>query len=343
MPPAKKKRKTAASSKAKVPEPEVVEEPQAVAQLPEETQDADEAEAVPETAAEKPEINEAPIEEAEPPAAPAPEEPAMPPPPAASSSKPPPQPPVDAAAKAQERMDRFKALQARAKQSSTQNLKAAAAESHRIAADPAQLNTIQRKHAIASQKLLKAEIEDAGGDFERKRAWDWTAEESEKWDKRMRKKEANADNNAFQDYRSEAQKVYKRQLKNMAPDMEKYARERLAAVEKAAASGSLEIVETEDGELVAVDRDGSFYATANSTGFAENKPSKAAIDRLVNDQRKADEVAARKRAEREAKNGDDADITYINEKNKQFNQKLDRFYNKYTAEIRDSFERGTMI
>ena len=73
----------------------------------------------------------------------------------------------------------------------------------------------------------------------------------------------------------------------------------LAAVEKAAASGSLEIVETEDGELVAVDRDGSFYATANSTGFAENKPSKAAIDRLVNDQRKADEVAARKRAERE--------------------------------------------
>lgn len=27
----------------------------------------------------------------------------------------------------------------------------------------------------------------------------------------------------------------------------------------------------------------------------------------------------------------------------QFNQKLARFYNKYTAEIRDSFERGTMI
>lgn len=27
----------------------------------------------------------------------------------------------------------------------------------------------------------------------------------------------------------------------------------------------------------------------------------------------------------------------------QFNQKLSRFYNKYTAEIRDSFERGTMI
>jgi pre-mRNA-splicing factor SYF2 len=44
-----------------------------------------------------------------------------------------------------------------------------------------------------------------------------------------------------------------------------------------------------------------------------------------------------------AQNGDDGDVTYINEKNKQFNQKLSRFYNQYTAEIRDSFERGTMI
>ena len=46
---------------------------------------------------------------------------------------------------------------------------------------------------------------------------------------------------------------------------------------------------------------------------------------------------------RKRHNEDEGDVTYINEKNKQFNQKLDRFYNKYTAEIRDSFERGTMI
>jgi len=240
-------------------------------------------------------------------------------------------------------MARFRALQERAKSSSDQNLKAATAESHRQAADPSQLSGLRRKHATASQKLLKAEIEDEGGDFERKRAWDWTAEESERWDKRMRKKEAHRDDVAFSTYENAAQKAYKRQVKQMAPDLEQYTRDKMAAIEKAAANGSLEIVETDDGELIAIDRDGTFYTTADSTSFAENKPSKAAIDRLVKDQKKADEVALRKRKERMAKNGDDGDVTYINEKNKQFNQKLSRFYNKYTAEIRESFERGTMI
>jgi len=216
-------------------------------------------------------------------------------------------------------------------------------ESRRLAADPSQLSALRRKHAAASQKLLKAETEEEGGDFERRRAWDWTVEESERWDKRMRSKEEHRDNNVFQDYQHEAHKAYKSRLKNIAPDMERYTRDKLAAIEKAAANGSLEIVEMEDGELIAVDRDGSFYVTADSTSFADNKPNKEAIDRLVNDQKRAEEAALKKRRDRMAKSGDDGDVTYINEKNKQFNQKLDRFYNKYTAEIRASFERGTMI
>ncbi|KAL8387947.1 hypothetical protein RB595_009558 [Gaeumannomyces hyphopodioides] len=248
-----------------------------------------------------------------------------------------------AADKAADRMARFRALQERAKKSSDQNLKAATAESRRLATDPSQLTALHRRHAIASHKILKADVEDAGGDFERKRAWDWTIEESEQWDKRMKKKESARDNNVFQDFRQEAQKIYKRQLKNMPPDMERYASDKMAAINKAAAAGTLDIVETEDGELIAVDRDGSFYSTADSTSFANNRPDKAAIDRLVNDMKKAEDVAAKKRKARTAKNGDDDDVTYINDKNKQFNQKLSRFYNKYTAEIRESFERGTMI
>lgn len=253
----------------------------------------------------------------------------------------------DPSAAAQERMARFRALQQRAKTSSNANLKEATRESQRLAAatDPTQLTALGRKHAIASQKLLRAEVEDAGEDFERKRAWDWTIEESEAWDKRVRKKDAHTDDNAFQDYRRDAQKVYKRQLRHNlgGPDLEKYTKDKMAAIEKAAAAGTLEIVETEDGEMIAVDKDGSFYSTADSTTFAENKPDKAAVDRLVKDLQKAEEVSLKKRRNRMANSGDDADVTYINEKNKQFNQKLGRFYNKYTAEIRDSFERGTMI
>lgn len=265
---------------------------------------------------------------------------------------------VDAAAKAKERQERFRSLQARSKSSATQNMKEAKLESQRLATDPQLLTNLSRKQAIASHKLLKADTEAAGEDFERKRAWDWTIEESEKWDKRLKKKEAHKDDQAFQDYRQDSRKTYKRQIGHLAVDMEAYEKEKMKAVERAAASGGLEIVETDDGELVAVDKDGTFYSTADSTGFVENKPSKDKVDALVKDLQKAEEARLKKQKERNGK-GEDGDVTYINDKNKQFNQKLARFYNKvrkffrvfekhtnigqYTSEIRDSFERGTMI
>ncbi|KAJ5189721.1 hypothetical protein N7491_008234 [Penicillium cf. griseofulvum] len=248
----------------------------------------------------------------------------------------------DAASKARERMNRFKALQARAKSATERNLKETAAESQRLTTDPALLNTLSRKHAFASHNLLKADTEADGEDFERKRAWDWTVDESEKWDRRMEKKQRHRDDVAFQDYTQDARKIYKRQLRQMAPNLESYEKEKIAAIEKAAANGDLEIVETEDGEMIAIDKNGSFYSTADSTGFTESKPDRAAVDRLVSDIQKAEEVRLKKRKERRG-GDDDADVTYINEKNRQFNQKLARFYNKYTTEIRDSFERGTMI
>ncbi|UPK89192.1 hypothetical protein LCI18_000127 [Fusarium solani-melongenae] len=254
-----------------------------------------------------------------------------------------PAPDANPASKAKDRMARFKALQARAKTSAETNLKEATLESQRLASDPTQLTALHRKHAIASHKLLKADVEEAGEDFERKRAWDWTVDESEKWDKRLKKRAAHRDNNSFADQTQEANKIYKRQLRNINADMEKYEKDKQALIEKAAASGGLDIVETEDGELIAVDKDGSFYSTADSTTFSQNKPDKAAVDRLVADLQRAEEQRLKKRKERMAQNGDEGDVTYINEKNKQFNQKLSRFYNKYTAEIRDSFERGTMI
>lgn len=241
-----------------------------------------------------------------------------------------------------ERQERFKSLQLRAQKSAQKNFKEAAAESQRLATDPNLLNSLSRKQAFASHNLLKADTAAAGEDFERKRAWDWTIEESEKWDKRMEKKEKHREDVAFQDYTQDARKIYKRQLREIKPDMESYEKEKAAAIQKAALSGGLEVVETEDGELVAVDKNGTFYSTADTTGFIENKPEKAAVDRLVNDLKKAEETRLKKRKDRN-RGDDDGDVTFINDKNKQFNQKLARFYNKYTAEIRDSFERGTMI
>ena len=241
-----------------------------------------------------------------------------------------------------DRAARFQALRERAKKSAETNLKEAAAESQRLATDPALLASLSRKHAVAAHNLLKAETAADGDDFERKRAWDYTVEESERWDKRMEKKAKHREDVAFQDYTQDARKAYKRQLRGMQPDTEGYEKAKAEAVQRAARSGNLEVVETPDGELLAVDRNGVFYSTADSTEFVQNKPEKAAVDRLVADLQKAEDARLRKRRER-GRGDEDPDVTYINEKNKQFNQKLSRFYNKYTGEIRDSFERGTMI
>lgn len=240
------------------------------------------------------------------------------------------------------RAERLKALRERSSQSRKQNLKESRAEANRLATDQNQLNALQRKHAIASHKLLKADTTAAGEDFERKRAWDWTIEESEKWDRRMAKKEKHRENVAFQDFRGEANKVYKRQMKQISHNLEAYQKEKSEAIERAAQNGGLEIVETEDGELIAVDKDGSFYSTADSTEFINNKPSKENVDRLIGEIKKAEEARLKKRRER-GQGDDNGDVTYINLKNKQFNEKLARFYDKYTADIRESFERGTAI
>lgn len=249
---------------------------------------------------------------------------------------------------ADDRAARFAALRARNAAGRKSNLQDTKKEAQRASVDPSQLTSINRKKDIASHKLLKAEIEESGGDFERQRAWDWTVEESEKWDERMAEKQRARDANAFADYNKEAGKVYDRQLGQMAKQgmderLEAYEKDKRDAINRAVTSGGLELVETANGELIAVDKDGSFYSTADSTTFTENKPSKAAIDRLVGDIKKAEEVRLKKRRERGRADEDGGDVTYINEKNKQFNMKLARFYNKYTADIRESFERGTAI
>src|SRR5271168_3812580 len=119
-------------------------------------------------------------------------------------------PPVDRAA-------RFAALKSRATASARSNLAEAKAETSRAAIDPKLLSNLSRKSAIASHNLLKADTEDEDGtdSFERKRAWDYTVEESERWDERMERKKAARENNVFQDYSAEAGKIYDRQRREM--------------------------------------------------------------------------------------------------------------------------------
>ena len=137
-----------------------------------------------------------------------------------------------------------------------------------------------------------------------------------------------------------------------------YETAKLSSLLSAAQSGGLEIVESPDGsgELVLLDRHGTYNPQSTDIDLlllqhqsqqSTTTPPKENVDRLVADLQKAEETRLRKRRERGRANEEaDAaggDVTYINDKNKVFNQKLRRFYDRYTRDIRESFERGTAI
>ncbi|KAI8941326.1 hypothetical protein NX059_002553 [Plenodomus lindquistii] len=238
------------------------------------------------------------------------------------------------------RMARFKSLQAQkvsGRKATEREVRDAEDRSTRLA----QISKLQDAHEKAAYKLLKND----DPDFERKRNWDYTVEESESWDKRIAKKSRNRDGVAFADYRNEANKVYKRQIKQMSKvDAEAYASSKAEKLQNQVSSGLLQLVETPAGEIYTVDSMGRINTPVDEDYTHDHKPRKENVDKLVEDLEKGERARLKARAARGIRDEQDVgDVTYINQKNKQFNDKLARFYNRYTSEIRDSFERGTAI
>lgn len=95
------------------------------------------------------------------------------------------------------REEKFKALRSKLAASTKANHAEVIAEHKRMKIDPASLSKLDHKKADAELKLAKQDAEEVGDDFERKRAWDWTMEESEKWDRRVAQKAQNRDAAGF--------------------------------------------------------------------------------------------------------------------------------------------------
>src|SRR5271170_8437998 len=95
------------------------------------------------------------------------------------------------------REEKFKALRSKLAASTKANHAEVIAEHKRMKIDPVSLSKLEHKKADAELKLSKQDAEEAGDDFERKRAWDWTMEESEKWDRRLAQKAQNRDQAGF--------------------------------------------------------------------------------------------------------------------------------------------------
>ena len=87
--------------------------------------------------------------------------------------------------------------------------------------------------------------------------------------------------------------------------------------------------------------DDTFYATVNTVLPGKVKDTPEGIQRLVDDLEKQKDKA--KKFHRRRFYNENKDVDYINERNSKFNAKAERFYGKYTAEIKQNLERGTAV
>jgi len=85
-----------------------------------------------------------------------------------------------------------------------------------------------------------------------------------------------------------------------------------------------------------------FYRDANSLNYSQTPalPQKN-VNRMVDELEKS--IAKRALFTRRRTFYEDADIDYINERNRVFNKKIARAFDKSTVEIRQNLERGTAI
>lgn len=181
---------------------------------------------------------------------------------------------------------------------------------------PANFDAKQRRlEWELSEAKARKEAEDNGEDYDRLKLLEASAEDLEKFE-RKRSRKQNPDT-GFADFQQAQYRQYQRLTRQLKPSMEEYEKQK-----------------SDLGESV--------YATANTLLPEDSsKPSEAAIDRMVDDLEK--QAAKRAKYSRRREFRQDADVDYINERNRRFNVKAGRFYDKYTSEIKQNLERGTAI
>jgi pre-mRNA-splicing factor SYF2 len=251
-----------------------------------------------------------------------------------------------------ERKAKLEQLRAKMRSSTKANRASLIEESARAKMTVRDAARLERQRKLAEVLRTQAEAEDRGEDVERQRNWEWTIEENDNWEKKKARKARRADYE-FHDDAHAARRRYKKDLDLIKPDLAAYSRQKEVVL--GLAPGSLAKSGSSSSALTAFDSSGgqvvpsaeqrmaaeSFYRDANTLLYADNKPTEDAIDRVVGKINK--DIDKKGKFSRKRLNEDEGDITYINERNRVFNKKIARYYDKYTSEIRASFERGTAL
>ncbi|KAI5477812.1 pre-mRNA-splicing factor SYF2 [Pseudohyphozyma bogoriensis] len=228
------------------------------------------------------------------------------------------------------RQAKLAALRKRMAESAQANRRELINESNAVRSAARNTAKLERKRKQLEAMGEKMEARETGEDLERKKNWEYSIEDNERWDKKKERKGRRADF-SFTDYDDIARRKYKKDMDIFKPDLASYNAQRSAAESTSQALTA--------GTSSAAAED--LYRDADSFVYADHKPSEDAIDRVIGKINLDKDKRQKRSRERDE---DEGDITYINEqKNRMFNKKLERYYHSHTKEIRDNFERGTAL
>lgn len=171
----------------------------------------------------------------------------------------------------------------------------------------------RRAEWILADETKRKEAVQKGEDYDRVKLLNIEATEAEIMDRKRKKKNPDT---GFADYEQATIRQYNRLVKGIKPDMEYYERQK-----------------NKLGD--------AFYGGRNTILHGLHQDSKEGVDRMVDDLEK--QISKREKYGRRRMHNDDADIDYINERNMNFNKKLERFYGEHTTEIKQNLERGTAV
>lgn len=255
------------------------------------------------------------------------------------------------------RLAKMKALRRRLHESSQANRRDTAAESNKRRVTAQEAARLERKRQQAEVFQEKLEAAADGEDLERKKAWEYSIADNEAWDKKLARKARRAQFD-FTDFDDVARRKYKRDIDSLKPDLKSYNAQRSEALGLTNGSASNEVATIAGSSSEVARANEMLYRDANSFVYADHKPTEEQIDKVIHkmnmDADKRNKFSRKRKQENE-------DVTYINEKNRQFNKKLARYFDKYTSETRgeyfhsqsaiiltfpafsDNFERGTAL
>jgi len=216
--------------------------------------------------------------------------------------------------KAAERMKKLKELHLKRNEARKLNHQEVVEESRRNTL-PQNWEARKRRADWELQEIEGRKEADAEGkDFDRQKMLGMQADVVHKMNEAKRRKR-NPDQ-GFSDYEAMTLRQYDRMTKQLKPDMASY-----------------------EGQKQAMGED--FYPTSNTLIQGSHYPSKSAMDRLAADVEKQEEK--RTKFHRRRLYDPDAPIDFINERNRKFNAKIERYYGDYTEEIKQNLERGTAV